>query len=179
MNMNSISASCENNPIKDKSYIVPLDFNVAKALPRSHTWTQPNDDHPCVDPDHSVLDSIPTIDLADSNIPMLVRRACTEWGMFQVTNHGIPIDLLNQVRFQTQRLFALPAEQKQLALRSPGGTTGYGGFWISKFFDKLMWSECFSMIGSPQPHARLLWPNNHGEFWYLYCMLHAKIWLIN
>lgn len=162
--MNSVSESYKNNPLHLK-HIIPLDFKTALKLPDSHAWTLP--DHPMADPlTHA---AVPVIDLGSPQAATLIRQACEKWGAFQVTNHGIPIKLLNQVEFQTRRLFALPANQKLLAGRSPEDFTGYGLPRFSTFFSKLMWTEGFTIMGSPLDHARQLWPHeyDHINFWYV------------
>ncbi|KAJ7956615.1 gibberellin 3-beta-dioxygenase 3 [Quillaja saponaria] len=155
--MNSILESFKSNPVHDLNHIIPLDFKTANNLPDSHKWT----DHPIVDP--FTVGSVPIIDLSDPNAISLIRHACEKWGVFQVTNHGIPLNLLKQVELQTLRLFSLPADQKVSALRSPDGITGYGQPRISVFFPKMMWSEVFSMMGSPMEHATKLWPHQHDH----------------
>ncbi|KAF5934753.1 hypothetical protein HYC85_025882 [Camellia sinensis] len=60
------------------------------------------------------------------------------------------------------------AKQKLRAMRSPDGLTGYGVARIAPFFPKLMWSEGFSAVGSPEEHARQLWPHDYTTFWYVH-----------
>ncbi|KAK4374750.1 hypothetical protein RND71_005427 [Anisodus tanguticus] len=55
-------------------------------------------------------------------------------------------------------------EQKLKASRSPEGVTGYGVARISSFFSKLMWSEGFTIVGSPIEHARQPWPKDYKKF---------------
>ncbi|KAJ7956614.1 gibberellin 3-beta-dioxygenase 3 [Quillaja saponaria] len=154
--MNSFSASFKSNPV-DFHKIIPLDFKTANKLPDSHKWT----DHPIVNP--FTVGTVPIINLSDPNAISLIKHACEKWGVFQITNHGIPLNLLRQVELQTLGLFSLPAHQILSALRSPEGITGYGQPRISFFFPKLMWSEVFSMIGSPIEHATKLWPHQHAR----------------
>ncbi|KAF5482091.1 hypothetical protein F2P56_002685 [Juglans regia] len=158
----SISESFKSHPVQ-LNRIIPLDFKAhAIKLPDSHTWTLSTDNPPPVDPFTS--ESVPVIDLDDPNVESLTRHACEQWGMFQVTNHGIRIDLLIELEFQTRRLFSLPLEQKLHAVRSPEDFAGYGLPRISTFFPKLMWSEGFSIMGSQVEHASKLWPNDHTKF---------------
>ncbi|XP_010249910.1 PREDICTED: gibberellin 3-beta-dioxygenase 1-like [Nelumbo nucifera] len=149
-------------------HIIPLDFSSVRELPDSHAWTSSLllDDKP-----HGRRGSvigvggpIPVIDLADANVVKLVGRACETWGVFQITNHGQPISLLEAVESESLRLFSLPAEQKLKALRSPDGATGYGRARITPFFSKLMWHEGFTIMGSPAEHAHQLWPHNYTRF---------------
>ncbi|GMY35954.1 gibberellin 3-beta-dioxygenase 3-like [Fagus crenata] len=161
--MNSISESFKRNPIHPNQ-IIPLDFKAVLKLPDSHTWTLSTDHHhPPIGP-FTTTTSVPIIDLTDPNALLLIRHACEQWGVFQVTNHGIPIDLLRQLERQTRRLFSLPLDQKLRAVRSSEGFTGYGLARISTFFPKLMWSEGFSIMGSPLEHACQLWPHDHTNF---------------
>ncbi|KAF5748626.1 gibberellin 3-beta-dioxygenase 3-like [Tripterygium wilfordii] len=163
---NSISQSFKDHPINNLNHIVPLDFQTVLKLPQSHTWrstrTSLSPDYPPVNP--CTKQPVPIIDLTNPHVTKLIRDACENWGMFQVTNHGIPLSLMKEVEGQTRRLFALPSKQKLLAVRSPDGLTGYGLPRISTFFVKMMWSEGFSIMGSPLDHATQLWPHDHAKF---------------
>nr|XP_010914990.1 gibberellin 3-beta-dioxygenase 1-like [Elaeis guineensis] len=139
-----------------------FEFESVREVPDSHAWPDLHD-HPSVEP--SGPDSVPVVDLASPDAVPRVGRACEEWGVFQVTGHGVPSDLLDRLESQTRRLFSLPTHQKLKAARSPGNISGYGLAPISSFFSKLMWSEGFTIAGSPLEHARKLWrPEDSGEF---------------
>lgn len=140
-----------------------LDLNQVQELPDSHAWTssdtgllQSNYDDSC---------QVPMIDLEDKNVQELIGHACKTWGIFQVKNHGISETLLNKIEDAGKTLFSLPMHQKLKASRTPDGVTGYGVARISSFFPKLMWSEGFTIIGSPLEHARQLWPQDYTIFW--------------
>ncbi|XP_077210058.1 gibberellin 3-beta-dioxygenase 1-like [Tasmannia lanceolata] len=138
-----------------------LDFDLAREVPDSHTWPLLND-YPSGD---SLNDeSVPVIDLADPHVVNRIGHACETWGVFQVTNHGIPMDLLSDVESQGRRLFMLPTQQKLKAARAPEGIDGYGFARISSFFSKRMWSEGFTIFGSPIEHAQKLWPHDNKQF---------------
>ncbi|XP_021903149.1 gibberellin 3-beta-dioxygenase 3-like [Carica papaya] len=161
MMKNSVSESFRRNPTNLK-HIIPLDFNNVSNLPDSHTWnSSPHERRVILD---FTQEPVPVINLEHPQAPELIRRACEEWGVFHLINHGIPITLLNEMEKQTRRLFALPTKHKLLAVRSPDGLTGYGLARISAFFQKLMWSEGFTIIGSPEQHASKLWPHDHTHF---------------
>ncbi|KAI7757881.1 hypothetical protein M8C21_029194 [Ambrosia artemisiifolia] len=136
-----------------------LDLNSMEELPESHAW-----DHES--PSYGPLGSDPVavINLNDPNAMKLVGHACKTWGVFQVTNHGVPTNLLEEMEGAGRELFALPIQQKLQAARAPNGVSGYGVARISSFFPKLMWSEGFTILGSPYEHARKLWPNRHSKF---------------
>ncbi|GMI89174.1 ARABIDOPSIS THALIANA GIBBERELLIN 3 BETA-HYDROXYLASE 1, GA REQUIRING 4, gibberellin 3-oxidase 1 [Hibiscus trionum] len=139
-------------------HIIPLDFDSVRTVPDSHVWPKSDE----FSSDHQL--TIPIIDLKDPNAVKLAGQACETWGAFQVINHGIPLNLLEEVESETRRLFSLPAETKMKALREPAGAAGYGLPLISKFFPKYMWHEGFTIMGSPADHARMLWPNDNARF---------------
>jgi gibberellin 3-beta-dioxygenase len=117
-----------------------FDFTSLQEIPDSHKWTQIDDEeHPLVDPLNT--ESVPVIDLSDPNVLQNIGHACKTWGVLQVTNHGIPTSLLENIESASRSLFSLPIQQKLKAARSPDGVSGYGVARISSFFSKLMWSE--------------------------------------
>ncbi|KAI3814980.1 hypothetical protein L1987_14630 [Smallanthus sonchifolius] len=131
-----------------------------EELPESHAWLL--DDSPSFG--SSVPDLVPVINLDDPNVMTLFGHACKTWGVFQITNHGVPTKLLQEMEDASRKLFALPIQQKLQAARAPNGVSGYGVARISSFFLKLMWSEGFTVVGSPYEHARKLWPNCYTKF---------------
>lgn len=138
-----------------------LDLYSIKELPESHAWRSSLDDHQSCN-----VESIPVIDLNDDKFAMdKIGHACKTWGAFQIINHNISQRLLNDVEAAGKRLFSLPLQQKLKAARSPDGIAGYGVARISSFFSKLMWSEGFTIFGSPIEHARQLWPHDYNKFW--------------
>lgn len=142
-----------------------VDFKLVKELPESYAWTTHQlEENPLSGNFHR--ESVPVINLDDTNAQKLIGHACRIWGVFQVTNHGIPQKLLDEVECAGRNLFSLPVQQKLKASRSPSGISGYGVARISSFFPKLMWSEGFTIVGSPMEHARQLWPQDPSTFWY-------------
>lgn len=140
-----------------------LDFQSLKELPDSYAWAPL--DNPCLGTNGLIEpESMPIIDLEDPNAQQLIGLACKSWGAFQVVNHGIPKSLLDNIESTGKSLFALPAQQKLKVARSSNGVTGYGPARISSFFPKRMWSEGFTILGSPLEHARQLWPGDHRMF---------------
>ncbi|MCD7451292.1 gibberellin 3-beta-dioxygenase [Datura stramonium] len=141
-----------------------LDLYSIKELPESHAWRSSSlDNYPSCDSRN--VESIPVIDLNDEKFAMdKIGHACKTWGAFQIVNHNISQRLLNDMEAAGKRLFSLPLQQKLKAARSPDGIAGYGVARISSFFSKLMWSEGFTIFGSPLEHARQLWPHDYNLF---------------
>lgn len=83
----------------------------------------------------SIASQVPIIDIAgllsdvysaDANKAIqAIASACQTWGFFQVVNHGIEDNLIENVWAQTRRLFALSAEQKSGVLRSKENPWGF------------------------------------------------------
>ncbi|PRQ46502.1 putative gibberellin 3-beta-dioxygenase [Rosa chinensis] len=94
---------------RNLSHIVPLDFNSIHTFPDSHTWDSSTDHHP-------FTELVPIIDLLDPNAASLIQLASEQWGVFQVTNHGIPMNLIQEAELQARGLFELPGDQKLQAL---------------------------------------------------------------
>ncbi|GMG99031.1 hypothetical protein Nepgr_000871 [Nepenthes gracilis] len=159
--MDALSEVYKDHPLSLHE-ITPFDFNsVQLPVPDSHAW--PPSSHPVVSPNEQ-LSSIPVVDLRDHDAVEVIRRGCETWGVFQVVNHGVTQQLVEEVESQTRRLFSLPLRQKMAALRTPGGSTGYGVARITPFFSKLMWHEGFTIIGSSADHAGKLWPDDYLGF---------------
>ncbi|XP_057466589.1 gibberellin 3-beta-dioxygenase 1-like [Actinidia eriantha] len=179
--MSNLCEVYRKTPLKPH-HIIPLDFQSVKSVPDSHVWSDCDDYSPTevldshlwseshnfpIQDEHIIPNehpSIPIIDLTDPNAIDYVGQACHTWGIFHVTNHGLPLGLFEEVETEARRLFSLPAQQKMKALRSPGGATGYGSARMAPFFSKSMWHEGFTIMGSSVDHARVLWPNDYNRF---------------
>ncbi|KAK2973537.1 hypothetical protein RJ640_010592 [Escallonia rubra] len=69
-----------------------------------------------------VSSSIPTVDLSSfftvgdedgkQKARDLINHACSEYGFFQIVNHGVPIDLMNRAMKLSKTFFQNPAEEK-------------------------------------------------------------------
>ncbi|XP_010429978.1 PREDICTED: gibberellin 3-beta-dioxygenase 2-like [Camelina sativa] len=135
-----------------------------KSLPDSYTWTAKDDLLFSASASSDSHESLPLIDLSDPHATTLVGNACTTWGAFQLTNHGVPSRLLDDIELLTGSLFRLPFHRKIKAARSENGVSGYGVARIASFFSKKMWSEGFTVVGSPLHDFRKLWPSHHLEY---------------
>ncbi|KAG5577167.1 hypothetical protein H5410_057301 [Solanum commersonii] len=77
----------------------------------------------CIQPKEHRLDksqidnqeSIPTIDLSnfdDLNVEKSIQEAASKWGFFQIINHGISIEVLEDLKDVAHKYFELPAKEK-------------------------------------------------------------------
>ncbi|CAL0324144.1 unnamed protein product [Lupinus luteus] len=164
--MPSLSDSYRNHPlhIHHKHH----DLYSLQELPESYTWTNINDNTFTYPSSNNISEgssvNVPVIDLNDPNASTLIGHACKTWGVFQVVNHGVPLSLLDDIEWVGLTLFSLPSQQKLKAARCPNGVSGYGLARISSFFPKLMWSEGFTILGSPLEHFRQLWPHDYNKY---------------
>ncbi|KAL5705047.1 hypothetical protein ACHQM5_023396 [Ranunculus cassubicifolius] len=78
---------------------------------------------------------IPIIDLSPLNhstnpklLDSLIQEiasACSEWGFFQVINHGVPSDIQRRIEVAAREFFALSAEEKRKVRRDEVNPLGY------------------------------------------------------
>ncbi|KAE8656315.1 Flavonol synthase/flavanone 3-hydroxylase [Hibiscus syriacus] len=112
---------------------------------------------------------VPIIDLRDPNEENLVKaivEPSSNWGMFQVVNHGIPDETIRRLKEVGQAFFEIPQEEKEAYTKPPGSQTieGYGTklkkevegkrYWVDHLFNKiwppseinyqLCWGRCFN-----------------------------------
>ncbi|CAN8293239.1 unnamed protein product [Cochlearia groenlandica] len=142
------------------------DFTSLRELPDSYTWT-PKDDllfSAAAPSPPKTGENIPLIDLNHPDSANQIGQACKTWGAFQIANHGVSLELLQGIEFLTGSLFRLPVQRKLKAARSETGVSGYGVARISSFFNKQMWSEGFTITGSPLNDFRKLWPQLHHNY---------------
>jgi len=112
---------------------------------------------------------VPTIDAAqflskdnqETPIPpeviQQIIKACSEWGFFQLVNHGIPQDVLDTHYEATKRFFAKPLPEKLSCKRSADNSMGYFNDEYTK--RKMDIKEGFDF--RHVPHQEL--PDNHPE----------------
>ncbi|CAM0884673.1 unnamed protein product [Alopecurus aequalis] len=119
---------------------------------------RPGDANVCADA------QIPVIDLgelrrgAGEELDRL-RLACQEWGFFQVVNHGIEHELLDEMEAVAREFFMLPLEEKRRYPMAPGGIQGYGHAFVFSDDQKLDWCNMLALGVSPPAIRRPeLWP---------------------
>ncbi|KAG6787579.1 hypothetical protein POTOM_003620 [Populus tomentosa] len=128
-----------------KQYIQPLEeiISDAKIMPQA---------------------SIPIIDMSKLDGPTVaeaVCRAAERWGFFQIINHGVPIDVLEDVKESTHRFFRLPAEEKKKYLKelSPSNNVRFGTSFSPEAEKALEWKDYLSLFYVSEDEASALWPS--------------------
>lgn len=128
-----------------KQYIQPLEEQIT-------TSTVVNDD------------SIPVIDLSNWNDPKVADMICDaaeKWGFFQIVNHGIPLEVLENVKEATYRFFRSPADEKNKHSKdnSPSNNVRYGTSFTPKAEKALEWKDFLSLFYVSEEEAAAIWPS--------------------
>lgn len=69
--------------------------------------------------------TIPIIDVSNWDDPKVSASICdaaSNWGFFQIINHGIPIEVLENVKEAGRRFFELPNEERRKYLKENSPT---------------------------------------------------------
>ncbi|KAL4386935.1 hypothetical protein GQ457_09G003400 [Hibiscus cannabinus] len=140
-----------------RSLIVPSVQQLAKQPiteipPR---YQRPHQESPSISADHH-LPSVPIIDLqklaadgfVDSELDRL-HSACKNWGFFQVVNHGVSVELLEEFKLEIGNFFKLPHQDKQLVWQTPDNHEGFGQLFVVSEDQKLDWSDMFYITTLP------------------------------
>ncbi|KAF8029369.1 hypothetical protein BT93_E1921 [Corymbia citriodora subsp. variegata] len=82
-----------------------------------------------------------------------LHLACTDWGFFQLINHGVSCSLVEEVKLGIQEFFKLPMEEKRKFWQEDGDLEGFGQTFVVSEEQKLDWSDVFFMVSLPR-HLR-------------------------
>ncbi|KAH7553718.1 hypothetical protein ACOSP7_029455 [Xanthoceras sorbifolium] len=129
-------------------------------------YVRDQDDRPQMNDDMSCLSSeIPIIDLSllskgDKEELSKLDLACKEWGFFQVVNHGMAKELLQNMKDATVEFFELPLEEKNKYAMPPDDIQGYGHAYVVSEEQTLDWSDALILVVYPSQYRKLkFWPS--------------------
>ncbi|EFJ31214.1 oxidoreductase [Selaginella moellendorffii] len=114
-----------------------LPSSSSKVFPESHRW--PPSDCPKVFHNQYIRGlELPVIDLDEDERVCLekLRKACEEWGFFNVVSHGVPQDLMKSMEGLSKSFFGLPVESKIQA------TEGSWKFRLYESFSRKKYTAC-------------------------------------
>ncbi|KAK6119551.1 hypothetical protein DH2020_046718 [Rehmannia glutinosa] len=73
----------------------------------------------------STQESVPIIDVSKWDDPKVAESICeaaAKWGFFQIINHGVPLDVLENVKRAAHDFFELPVEERRKYLKENSPT---------------------------------------------------------
>ena len=98
------------------------------------------------DDDHGMTIPVIDMELPESELVEQIVEACSTWGFFQVINHGVSAELMEQFRDGMSNFFSLPRDVKLQLKRDERNARGYFDDELTK--QRPDWKECLD-VGVP------------------------------
>nr|QIC54080.1 flavonoid isomerase [Paeonia lactiflora] len=113
--------------------------------------------------------TVPIISLSHPHNQLVkeVSMACSEWGFFLVTDHGISPSLIQQLQKVGQEFFELSLEEKENYANDPGRGKfeGYGTKMTKNHDEKVEWIDYFFHLMSPPSMVNHdIWPKHPPSY---------------
>ncbi|GMN30736.1 hypothetical protein TIFTF001_002943 [Ficus carica] len=94
-----------------------------------------------------------------------LHSACKDWGFFQLINHGVPEEVTEKMKIDTQDFFQLPLEEKKTYAQLPNDFEGYGQAFLFSQEQKLDWGDRFFLVVQPVSQRNMrFWPTYPTSF---------------
>ncbi|GMH31352.1 hypothetical protein Nepgr_033195 [Nepenthes gracilis] len=135
-----------------------------------YEFIRSENEQPAITTVHGEILEVPTIDLNDPDEEKLVGlivKAGSEWGLFQIVNHGIPSEVINNLQKVGKEFFELPHEEKEVYAKPQGSKTveGYGTQLQRELEGKKGWVDhLFHRIWPPSVINYRFWPMNPPSY---------------
>ncbi|KAJ6851443.1 S-norcoclaurine synthase 1-like [Iris pallida] len=113
---------------------------------------------------------LPVIDLGQAQLSpeesAKLGLACEEWGFFQLINHGVPTELIENIKMDIVEFFKLPIEEKEAFAQIPdNGYNGYGQAFVKSEDQKLDWGDLLALDTLPLKIRKMrFWPTYPPSF---------------
>lgn len=109
-------------------------------------------------------EAIPVIDMSnpdESKVAEAICDAAEKWGFFQVINHGVPLEVLDNVKAATHRFFNLPVEEKSKFTKENSLSTNvrFGTSFSPRAEKALEWKDYLSLFFVSEAEAEQYWPD--------------------
>ncbi|KAL0900193.1 hypothetical protein Bca101_084154 [Brassica carinata] len=105
-------------------------------------------------------EAIPVINMSDPDEHKVAEAICDaaeRWGFFQVINHGVPLEVLDNVKAATHRFFNLPVEEKSKYTKENSLSTNVRfGTSFSPRAEKALENEALEYINKSKTMVRKL-----------------------
>lgn len=131
-------------------------------------------EQPAITTLHGIVLEVPVIDLSaeeeEENLVRLISEASREWGIFQVVNHGIPVDVIEKLQEVGKQFFELPQEEKEVIAKPPPSSgsrslEGYGTSLQKDAEGKKGWVDhLFHILWPPSAINLKFWPQNPPSY---------------
>ncbi|EAY79497.1 hypothetical protein OsI_34625 [Oryza sativa Indica Group] len=116
--------------------------------------------------------SIPIIDLDKLISPQSSQEecvklisACQYWGFFQLINHGVPDEVIANLKNDLVEFFSQPLDAKKEYSQLPNNLEGYGQAFVVSDNQKLDWADMLYLQVCPTDSRDLrFWPNYPASF---------------
>jgi len=106
--------------------------------------------------------SIPIIDFTnwdDQEVQDSIFSAATKWGFFQIVNHGIPINVLDDLKASVHKFFELPVEEKKyLKENSPPDVVRLATSFSLHAESVLEWKDNLHLVYTTEDKIHAYWP---------------------
>ncbi|GMJ11345.1 hypothetical protein like AT3G13610 [Hibiscus trionum] len=132
-----------------------------KALPKQ--YIQPLEERTCMTNIVS-QGSIPIIDMSNWEDPQVAKSICdaaSKRGFFQIINHDVPIEVLENVKDATYSFIRLPAEVKNKYSKEHWSSNNvrFGTSFTPQAEKALEWKDYLSLFYVSEEEASALWPS--------------------
>ncbi|XP_022748497.1 protein SRG1-like [Durio zibethinus] len=127
-------------------------------------YIQEHKDRPQVSESLPASLEIPVIDFSllikgDEDERRKFDLACKEWGFFQITNHGIAIEVLHKMKTAVAAFFELPLKEKKKYAMAANDLQGFGQAYVVSEEQKLDWNDMiFLNTLPPEKRNFKFWP---------------------
>ncbi|GMH25111.1 hypothetical protein Nepgr_026954 [Nepenthes gracilis] len=135
-----------------------------------HEFIRSENEQPVITTVHGAILEVPTIDLNDTDEEKLVgmiAKASSEWGLFQIVNHGIPSEVISNLQKVGKEFFELPQEEKEVYAKPQGSKSveGYGTQLQRELEGKKGWVDhLFHRVWPPSVVDYKFWPVNPPSY---------------
>lgn len=134
-------------------------------------FIRPEEEQPRYTTFQGAAAEVPVVDFGgeeSENLVKSVDEASSKWGLFQIVNHGIPNEVVENLQRVGRQFFELSNEEKMVYAKDPDSKNidGYGSRLRNGWVDHL-----FNKIWPPSAVDYRFWPKNPTDYRYFFLFL--------